>query len=375
MRLKKFEYAERRGMPQEWTLSPFELGHVNLLVGKNATGKTRCLNVIAALADLLTQRRRIRYGEFSAHFDDEGVSIFYHLNLIGGEVKAETFKSDGEILLARESSGRGVVFAQEIKQKMKFGLPVEEIAAATKTDSIQHPFLERLSMWAKNLRHYRFGESMGHTSVVIIDPKGPPPDPRDPNQVVPLFRRGEKQVPGFGEIVRKDLEAIGYAPEEIGVTTAELPLEVPLPATPLGLFVKENGLPGPTHQLSMSQGMFRALSTLVHVNYAQYVAPASCVLLDDVGEGLDFERSHRLIKLLVDKAESGNFQLIMTTNDRFVMNAVPLTYWGVVIRDGSHCRVLSKASDPNVFNEFEFTGLNNFDFLATEFWKKSSSPN
>jgi hypothetical protein len=48
------------------------------------------------------------------------------------------------------------------------------------------------------------------------------------------------------------------------------------------------------------------------------------ILIDDIGEGLDFDRSSRLIKLLIEIAEKNeNIRLIMSTNDRFVMNAVP----------------------------------------------------
>ena len=376
MRLRQFGYFEKPDDLKDWTLESFQLGLINLLVGKNATGKTRCLNCIAGLAGLISQRGRIGYGKFAVEFDHDEHSILYQLNIIKARVEEERFTVDGKDLLLRDKIGSGFVYTEQIKGNLEIGVSEEQLAAVAKSDRLQQPFLERLTNWAKDLRHYQFGGEMGHHQVVTIVPAVlPPPDPRDPNQAVGLFHDAQKRNPKFAEFVRADMAAIGYDIEEVRIAPLELPImtpiPVPMPSQLLGLAVKEIDRAAPTSQFEMSQGMFRALSIIVHVNYAEHFAPASCVLLDDVGEGLDFQRSSLLIKLLIGKAQAKGFQLIMTTNDRFVMNAIPLAHWGVVIRQGSKCQILNVASNPDLFNEFEFTGLNNFDFLATEFWKRS----
>ena len=65
-------------------------------------------------------------------------------------------------------------------------------------------------------------------------------------------------------------------------------------------------------------GMFRALSIIVQVNYSVLADTPSCILIDDIGEGLDFERSCDLIDVLISKAKNSSVQLLMATNDRFV---------------------------------------------------------
>lgn len=116
----------------------------------------------------------------------------------------------------------------------------------------------------------------------------------------------------------------------------------------------------------MSLGMFRALSAVIRMNLPQFTNAPSAVFLDDVGEGLDFERSVGLIKTLIEKAEKGGFQLFMTSNDRFVMNEVPLKYWSVIIRMGSLVKVKNYENSRDEFDKFEKLGLNNFDyFVAT----------
>ena len=135
----------------------------------------------------------------------------------------------------------------------------------------------------------------------------------------------------------------------------------------VGLNVQETALPGVTDQFSMSQGMFRVLSLLIHMNYCQLSNTGSTVLIDDIGEGLDFDRSCRLIELLREKALGSAIQLVMSTNDRFVMNQVPLDEWSVLQRDGGTVHVRNAGNSRDIFNSFKFTGLSNFSFLEMDF--------
>lgn len=57
----------------------------------------------------------------------------------------------------------------------------------------------------------------------------------------------------------------------------------------------------------------------------------------------------------------------MATNDRFVMNNVPLEMWTVLQRKGSRCQVFNFNNSKEKFENFRFTGLNNFDFFATDY--------
>jgi len=57
----------------------------------------------------------------------------------------------------------------------------------------------------------------------------------------------------------------------------------------------------------------------------------------------------------------------MATNDRFVMNTVPLEYWSVLERRGAVVKVHNRENAKQKFEDFRFTGLNNFDFFASDF--------
>ena len=93
----------------------------------------------------------------------------------------------------------------------------------------------------------------------------------------------------------------------------------------------------------------------------------SCILIDDIGEGIDFDRSCALLELLIRKVKGSSVQLIMSTNDRFIMNKAPLETWAVIRRKGGTVEVFNYANSRKLFDEFKDTGLNNFDFFATDF--------
>jgi AAA15 family ATPase/GTPase len=134
------------------------------------------------------------------------------------------------------------------------------------------------------------------------------------------------------------------------------------------LCIKEKGLRAITEQSEMSQGMFRVLSLLIQINYSLLSSKPSCILIDDIGEGLDFQRSSAIIKLLIEKAKTGLVQLIMTTNDENIMNGVPLEYWSVIERQPGVAKLHNYSNSPEQFEQFKHIGLNNFDFFASEFY-------
>jgi len=73
--------------------------------------------------------------------------------------------------------------------------------------------------------------------------------------------------------------------------------------------------------------------------------------------------------LLISKAKTYDLQLIMTSNDRFVMNQVLLEYWSVLKRKGGIVKLFNSQNSPKQFNDFKYLGLNNFDFFASDLFE------
>ena len=378
MILKSIQYNQFADTPEAWYLEQFTLGQINLLVGKNATGKTRALNIIGNLGNLVSGDQKLIYksGDYKAIFNKDGSIIEYVLWFENTKIFKEELIVDGQVLLNRGNEGEGEIFAVELEKQMKFQTPDNELACVARRDSIQHPFFEDLYQWGKSLRHYYFGTQLGkdHLAIVLRGEKEEILNLKETNLVVSFLRKG---LAKYGEVftnsILKEMDLIGYKLDEIGLCPIPHLVVKKSPHSrlaPQGIYVKESDLKGRTYQTDISQGMFRALSLLIQLNFSQLESIPSCVLIDDIGEGLDYERSTALINLLIEKSKKSSIQLIMATNDRFVMNNVPLEYWSVIQRVGQICKVFNYENSKKIFDDFAFTGLTNFDFLRTEFYLK-----
>lgn len=378
MQLQSIKYSQFNGQPSEWDLDQLDLLPLNLIVGKNATGKTKTISLIDNLAKLLRGDAKPVFCPsciFKAEFEDQKKIYQYNIQIEHGEVVEEELRvKDGENnpLLKREKDGKGKIYAAKEGKHMAFQVPISELAFVSRIgDNIQHPFVEPLFNWSKSVYFYRFGTQLGKNKWAYFkDDATNSADIRDDQMVIEIFKRGDELYgKTFKEAIRKDFNNIGYDIIDLGLTTSYSPdsLGSQLFGKQFRLWVKEKDLENKTEQGEISQGMFRALSLIIQLNFLKMVSEPSCILIDDIGEGLDYERSCALIELIIRKAVDAKFQLIMATNDRFVMNHVPLEYWTVLQREGKRCRVFNIQNSKEKFEDFKFTGLNNFDFFSTEF--------
>jgi energy-coupling factor transporter ATP-binding protein EcfA2 len=376
MRLTNFRYVQSEDEPGEWVLDGLTLGAMNLLVGKNASGKSRTLSVIHLLARLIAGDSKITFksAHFSALFDHNGERLHYELNIHDFKVLAEEFSVGAATRLRRGAGGIGLLHAVKLDKEIEFQSPEQELAAVARRDSLQHPFFEPLHEWGKSLRFYPFGTALGRDRFgLLVKDFNVEIDDRDSNNVIAIFRKGCADFPdSFKQEVVSDMKAIDYDIDDVGLMSpGSIKMLTQFPGELRTLFVKERTLDIPTEQVDMSQGMFRVLSLLIQLNYSKIAQRSTTVLIDDIGEGMDFERSCALINLLMAKYNGSNIQLIMATNDRFVMNTVPLETWSILQRSGHCCRVFNHDNSTHAFDEFKFTGLNNFDFFATDFINES----
>ena len=176
---------------------------------------------------------------------------------------------------------------------MRFQTPDDRLAVVARLDSVQHRFLKELNGWANATRGFDFGTLLGrHNLIVLVKDVGPQPfDDSDPEQVTIICKDAiDKFGSDFLDAVKADMLMIGYQIDDLALKRPDN-IRPALPGDLLGIAVKEGDLQCTTDQPWMSQGMFRTLSVLIQLNYAQLANRADCIIIDDIGEGLDFERS------------------------------------------------------------------------------------
>jgi AAA15 family ATPase/GTPase len=375
MILKAIKYCRYKGDKNQWCIEGqsvnseekqwLTLNQINLVVGRNASGKTKTIQIIRQIADLLAGDVKLSdliYETSTSElwFQDGSDQINYFLDIKNGKVIQETLKIND---IERLNRANGELFYQEIGKNLSFQTDDDSLALLRR-DSKQQPFFENLYTWGKNLSHYQFGGQLGKNTFIKDKIDETEIDLKEGSDVTKIFVKGKRSSfsEQFKNAIVNDMEKIDYPISRIDA--------MPLKNLPMGfgLNVQEMELDDVTDQIEMSQGMFRALSLLIQLNYSLLAKIPSCILIDDIGEGLDYERSKGLIDLIIDKVKGSSVQVIMTTNDQFVMDKIPLEYWSVIQRIKNKSVFYNYANAKQTFDDFVFTGLNNFDFFATDFF-------
>ncbi|HDR9237723.1 TPA: ATP-binding protein [Burkholderia vietnamiensis] len=390
MYLKQIDYHETTVgslANQEWKLQGLNLSPINLIVGKNSSGKTRVTNIIYTLARMLAGKLPPHFysGTWVAEFERmKGLSPErqrYHLELSESTVSRETFQIGRQLIMGRSEDGNCFVMRKAGSERVKYKVPKNQLTAVVRRDEIQHPFFDHLYQWGSNFCVYRFGTDFGKSNATIITPAAGNEEffstSDQVDNAVHVFRMTlERFGEEYKEQILTDLDDLGYNCTDIildfvrGFQFNGMP--------PLVLAVKEHDLASYTTQGDMSQGMYRALALCIHVNanvlWGQEkqrgrelrLGDLPMLMIDDIGEGLDFERSRKLVASLIRKATQHQFQLVMSSNDRFIMNDVPLEYWTILHRTGGVVQAFNSKNAKKAFDEFEYLGLNNFDFFSGE---------
>jgi len=73
---------------------------------------------------------------------------------------------------------------------------------------------------------------------------------------------------------------------------------------------------------------------------------------------------------LLKKLENSKIQLIATSNDRFLINAVDVRCLNLLERNGHTVNSYNYLNSKETFEEFKITGLNNFDFFMSKMYRE-----
>ena len=379
MKLLKLNYNQFKNTDREWNLKDCSFDKFNLVVGKNSSGKSKTLNVIFNLAQGIAGRRNyLHESEYEFIFETERKQIAYSVVKSSRAIESEIFRVDGKELLTRRNDGSGKIWAEKIEQNLEFQIPTVLSAVHAKRDKLQHPFLEPLIQWAEEVSIFRFGTELGKDRVLIKNNKVVQESNSNHDQILMedlpsqyFFKGRDEYNSTFIQNIIQDMRIIGFPLEDVDSGSPfSIVINQPLGGEPVSLLFKEERVKSKFDQFDVSQGMFRAFSLLSYVQYMKLKNASNTILIDDIGEGLDFERSKNLIQRIEEVSRDANFQVIMTSNDRYVMNAVNIKNWSIVVRNGHEIHFVNYQNSKGQFDDFTQLGLSNFDFFSGNFFEK-----
>ncbi len=371
MLLTKFQFAENENTPNYWKVTDLDLEKINLIVGLNATGKTRTMNVLNIFCSQARgERAKLCNGswEFSFKKKKEDKVFLYKYSAVikNQEVQKEQFIIDENIVLDRQLD-KGWIVDNE-GQRKDYDPPSDKLTLQVRRDKKDYPYLEDLFYWAQNYYNFKLNKARSDHLIAdhfAIDDK----NRLESFSSIPRLLGSIISEKNIKEEIIKDMEAIGYPIKDI--TAKNFPF-TPVPSTALSL--TEKGLLCETEQMSISTGMYRALGIIIVLHYLRHNYSADknvwCTFAaDDVGEGLDFSRSSKLVKLILKRTEDYPIQVILTSNDSHLLNSISVEYWNILTRKGHVVKSINYYNSKESFDEFMMLGLNNFELLSGEMYK------
>lgn len=370
MILTSLKYSRFEGEPREWRLVEKEgrgktgrmFGNINLLVGKNASGKSRTLSAIREIARLLSGKISIEgtlypTERYEITFKNSKLEGRYILSYRKRAIVEEIYELNGEVMFNRAEG------------KFVDKSALEDQTSLLARYKIDHGVYSSQALidWADNLRDFQFTNQQEKDNLVKDYSKieHGSKGRNNLNSIIYYFNRGVSQFgDSFTKEVIKCMKQIGYSISDIQLASHK---------NGYGLDIEEYGMYR-IDQREMSQGMFRALSYFIQLVYACMENESVCILLDDIGEGLDSDRSKDMLGITIHKINDTNIQFFVTTNDRDIMNKIPLKFWTIIDRhEGNESIIYNYSNSKDIFEDFRYTGLCNFDFFRSDFYRKGFS--
>lgn len=345
MRIKELTYKW-----MNWSVSELQFDKVNLIVGKNAVGKSRAIGVLNLLVDIILQRKEASLYDsvvyrtvFSVDDDSE---LIYEFTFANGLVVFESLK---------DNKGREYIFRNPNQTKLYGELvnpPSNKLAISVRRDVVTYPHIEDIFIWAEQYSCIQFN-AISPSVVNGISSTNMMPYRES---LVSMFEFLDETA-HCGII--KDMNDLGYSIEKLDVTKL----------TNLRILnVKEKGVSMVLWEDALSTGMLRALYLIIFVYYISARGEKGrTFVIDDFCEGVDYDRAIKLGKYLYQYCLANDIQLITASNDNFLMDVVDTRYWNILQRNGDAVTAINIHNNPELFEKFDFTGLSNFDLFSSDF--------
>lgn len=348
--LRSFRYKTKG-----WELSEIKPIHQsNLFVGRNATGKTRAIKAMYNVASFMQSIPQSAFwvdNSFDTAFsfidpDHQGWTMEYSFQVKEGKIEKETFIFNGRRLIYRKKDNSQY-------DGNPIDPPKEKLIVQVRRDRTLYPEIEALMSWV---------EGIFFVSCSIINPYTILNDHPGFINPIPFSDLVESLTESEIKKVLETSRELGY--DVVEMESVEYFTNLKLVA------VRERYFRSGFLNVQLSSGMLRVLYLLCFMHYIKHSDRISLLLIDDLGEGLDYSRATHLGRMIFQHCLQDNLQLIASSNDAFLMEVVDISNWQILRRKGSKVSSINKETHPDLFRRFKMTGLSNFDFFSSDFIDK-----
>lgn len=339
---------------EQWTLERTLLNKMNFVVARNATGKSRFLRAIEGLFQVISGRKNVLIGHWNIEFEFDGEKYEYDVNFDGFSI-SEMLLIDGVLVLERDGDVAKLM-SKLTNNFINVSPPSDSLVMRYRRDKIEFPYFENIFDFAVHTRLFKFGHI--HATDFVTD-EGSSLKAYGIDDIASILKNeiDESEY----SLIKDDINRLGYQVEKLNVENVN---GVPK------LFIKEKHLVFDVEQRMLSQGMFRAIAMVVYLYFIKNKGKTSLILIDDLAEGLDFERASKLSKYILESFETYNIQIIITSNHNFFLDQVDIKHWILLKKNGNIVRSIGQITHPEEFREFKLSGLAPFDVFSSDFFNK-----
>lgn len=330
------------------------LRNINLIVGRNAIGKTRVINALHTIGQVILGRMDLKEAmNFTLVYESvEGSKLSYYCQYKNA-VLSESMQLNEQNLLARNESST-LIYNDLTHAEEEIYPPSDKMVLSAMRDRKKYPWMERVQNFAQSSYGLRFGNispQMGATEAGIIHAH---------EKVAHMYKHLSEE--GQAKVIQ-EMQELQFALEDIQYNEHTDSLVIVDKR-----FNRSISIP----MIKLSQGMHRSLSALVMLQYLIEQKKLDFLLVDDLGEGLDYQRASLLGKKLIKTCTDHHIQLICTSNDYFLMDVFALEELTVLADYTEHgLKIINHSRYPELYARFMTCGLSNFDFFSSDYIRRN----
>jgi ABC-type Na+ transport system ATPase subunit NatA len=360
MRIEKLSYHNH---VTGWQLAPVEFGSVNLLVGVSGVGKTRILEVILSLKEIIFgidwEKQFLNGVEWDITFytdpdqkyrwsgksnvvnnydytiDEFGERTYSNSGVLP-QLEVEEIYLNGTCIAHRKD---GIIeFDSKVMPKLS---PSESLIKIFQAEENILPIMNGFRLvvvsqtqnperWTNSSIHYKIDNlslsDIRKTNNTLVDQLG-------------LLQINDREI--FDRIKSNFIEIFPQV-ENFRILTKQTRFEWSGKVSPaFSLELKEIGVDRWIIQSNLSMGM---LKTLAHITEIYLLAESSILLIDEFENSLGVNCIDVVTELLNDRKD---IQFIFTSHHPYIINKIPMQYWKIITRKGS----LVTATDATDYEE------------------------